>query len=162
MARPPRELKRFAKVNLDAGESEKVVFRLCARDLSYWSTTASAGTLEGGDFELAIGASSRDVRLRTTIAIPAPPLRVRLDEMATLHEWLEDPDGAALLHEVMGTDASRRPRGILGNDELLALIGNFPIGRLAAFPGFGLDQSTRRVWCVELLAAGATYSTHNP
>ncbi|HYH91190.1 MAG TPA: glycoside hydrolase family 3 C-terminal domain-containing protein, partial [Solirubrobacteraceae bacterium] len=142
VARPPRELKRFAKVNLDAGESAKVAFRLCARDLSYWSTTASGWTLEGGDFELAIGASSRDVRLRTTLDVAAPPLRVRLDEMATLHEWLEDPDGAALLHEVVGTDASGRPRGILGNHELLALIGNFPIGRLAAFPGLGLDHST--------------------
>jgi beta-glucosidase len=142
VARPPRELRCFAKVDLDAGQSETVAFRLSARDLSYWSTTASGWALGGGEFTLAIGASSRDLRLNATIDIAAPPPRVRLDGMATLEEWLADPDGSALLREVVGTDEAGRPRGILGNDELLAVVGNFPISALAAFPGMGLDHGT--------------------
>jgi beta-glucosidase len=125
-----------------AGESETVIFRLDARDLSYWCTTASGWVLEPGDFTIAVGASSRDLRLSTTIGVPAPPLRVTLDGMATLQEWLADPTGAALLRDAVGTDETGRPRGILGNDELIAVIGNFPISTLAAFPGLGLDHAT--------------------
>jgi beta-glucosidase len=142
VARPARELKRFAKIDLGAGDTETVTFSLDARDLSYWSTTTSGWALEGGKFTLALGASSRDLRLNATIDIPAPPLRVRLDGMATLQEWIEDPHGSALLRDVVGTDEIGRPRGILGNDELLAVIGNFPISTLAAFPGLGLDHRT--------------------
>ena len=60
--------------------------------------------------------------------------------MASLEEWLADPAGAAVLSEAVGTDGTGRPRGILGDHELRAVVGNFPIGALAAFPGSGLDQ----------------------
>jgi beta-glucosidase len=140
VARPPRELKGFAKVDLAPGETQPVTFRLTARDLSYWSTTASAWVLEPGQFTLAIGRSSRDLRATATIDISAPPLRPPLDHMATLEEWLADPDGSRMLVQAVGTDETGRPRGILGNEELLAVIGNFPISTLAAFPGLGLDR----------------------
>jgi beta-glucosidase len=96
--------------------------------------------LEAGEFELAVGASSRDLRLTTTIDIDAPPPPGRLDGMATLQEWLADPTGAALLHKAVGTDDQGRPKGILGNEELLPVIGNFPISTLAAFPGLGFTH----------------------
>ena len=120
MARPVRELKAFAKVDLDPGETTVVEFTLAARDLSYWSTSLNDWVLEGGEFELAVGASSRDLRLTTTVDIAAPPLPVRLDGMSTLQEWLADPTGSALLHKAVGTDEDGRPKGILGNEELIA------------------------------------------
>jgi beta-glucosidase len=142
VARPPRELKAFCKVDLDVGQSETLTFRLEARDLSYWSTLAADWVLEPGEFTLAIGASSRDLRLSTTIDVDAPPPRVELDATASLQEWLADPAGSRLLHELVGADEAGRPRGILGDDELLAVVGNFPISALTAFPGSGLDQAT--------------------
>jgi beta-glucosidase len=36
VARPPRELKAFAKLDLDTGQSERLTFHLDARDFSYW------------------------------------------------------------------------------------------------------------------------------
>jgi beta-glucosidase len=140
VARPVRELKAFAKVDLDPGEATVVEFTLAARDLSYWSTRVNDWVLEGGEFELAVGASSRDLRLTTTVDIAAPPLPVRLDGMATLEEWLADPSGSALLHKAVGTDEDGRPKGILGNEELLPVIGNFPISSLAALPGLGFTH----------------------
>jgi beta-glucosidase len=140
VARPVRELKAFAKVDLDPGETTAVEFALNARDLSYWSTTQNGWALEGGEFELAVGSSSRDLRLTTTLDIAAPPLPARLDAMSTLQEWLADPTGSALLHKAVGTDETGRPKGILGNEELMVVIGNFPISTLAAFPGLGLSH----------------------
>jgi beta-glucosidase len=141
VARPVRELKAFAKVDLDPGEATMVEFALTARDLSYWSTSLNDWTLEGGEFELSVGASSRDLRLTTTLDIAAPPLPTRLDGMSTLQEWLADPTGSALLHKAVGTDETGRPKGILGSEELMVVIGNFPISTLAAFPGLGLSHA---------------------
>jgi len=141
VARPVRELKAFAKVDLDPSQTTVVDLPLTARDLSYWSTTLNDWALEGGEFELAVGASSRDLRLTTTIDIAAPPLPTRLEAMSTLQEWLADPTGSALLHEAVGTDETGRPKGILGNEELMVVIGNFPISTLAAFPGLGLSHA---------------------
>jgi len=141
VARPVRELKAFVKVELDPGESAAVDFVLTPRDLSYWSTVHNDWVLEGGEFELAVGASSRDLRLTTTLDVAAPPPPARLDGMSTLQEWLADPAGSALLRTAVGTDATGRPKGILGNEELLVVIGNFPISTLAAFPGLGLGHA---------------------
>ncbi len=142
VARPPRELRAFARVDLAAGESKTVTFRLDARDLSSWSSGEGRWVLEPGDFTVDVGASSRDVRLTTTIEAPGAPRRVPLDGTATLEEWLADPTGAALLRDAVGADEAGRLRGILGNEELLTIVGSFPIGRLTAFPGFGLDHAT--------------------
>ncbi len=141
--RPPRELKGFAKTaTLAPGESQTVTFQLQSRELSYWSVRQHRWVLEGGMFQLSVGASSRDLRLSTTIEVSAPPLPVQLDGMATLEEWLAHPVGSALLREAVGVDEHGRPRGILGDDELIRVIGNFPISTLAAFPGLGIDHTT--------------------
>jgi beta-glucosidase len=142
VARPARELKAFTKIGLEPGQSATVTFQLAARDLSYWSPTRQCWVLEGGTFEIAVGASSRDLRLIATVEIDAPPLMVPLDGMATLHEWLADPQGETLIRQAIGVDGEGRPRGILANDELATVIGDFPISTLATFPGTGLDHLT--------------------
>lgn len=143
VARPPRELKGFAKTaTLAPGEGQTVTFRLQSRDLSYWSVRQHRWVLEGGTFRLGVGASSRDLRLTTTIEATALPPNVELDGMSTLEECLAHPVGAGLLREAVGVDENGRPRGILGDEELIRVIGNFPIRTLAAFPGLGIDHAT--------------------
>jgi beta-glucosidase len=140
--RPVRELKAFAKIALEPGQATTVTFRLEARDLSYWSTTHHRWVLEAGGFQLAVGASSRELRLTATLEVPAPPLPVRLDAMATLQEWLAHPEGSTALRQAVGVDDDGKPLGILGDDELIKIIGNFPLSSLAAFPGLGIDHAT--------------------
>ncbi len=140
VARPPRELRGFAKVSLDAGQSERVEFRMSARDLAYYSVRDARWVVQAGDFTVAVGASSRDLRLDATLHLDATPPRVPLDGMSTLQEWLADPEGGPKVREAIGTDADGRPQGILGNDEMLRMIGNFPLATLAAFPGLGITH----------------------
>ena len=142
VARPPFELKAFSKVPLEPGATTTVVFRLGARELSYWSTAHRRWILEGGGFEIAVGASSRDLRLRATVDIAAPPLPARLDAMSTLHEWLADPDGSAALRQAIGVHPDGTPRGILGDDELIRIIGGAPLDSLVGFPGLGIEART--------------------
>ncbi len=138
VARPPRELKGFAAVDLAPGEERRLAFALGARDLSYWSTAAHAWVLEGGEFRIEVGASSRDIRLAATVTVgdplPAPPLTVD----SSVEEWLADPEGGPRLRAAAG-DAP-----LLDDEHLLQVIGNFPLGRLAAFPGMGVSDATLR------------------
>ena len=119
MARPVRELKAFAKVDLEPGETTAVDFPLDRPRPLLLVDRLHGWVLEGGEFTLAVGASSRDLRLTTTVDIAAPPLPVRLDAMSTLQEWLADPTGPRCC--TGGRDRrDGRPRGILGDDELIA------------------------------------------
>jgi beta-glucosidase len=142
VARPVRELKAFTKVSLDPGEARSITFELGSRDLSYWSVTTHGWALEAGKFEIAVAASSRDLRLTATVDIPAPRIGEPLGPMSTLQEWLADPDGSVAVCNAFGTDETGKPRGIIGDEELLKVIGNFPMSSLAAFPGIGLDNPT--------------------
>ena len=140
VARPPRELKAFAKISLEPGAEQEVTFTLTARDLCYWSVVHRRGVLEGGEFGICVGASSRDIRLSAAISVAATPPALPLSGTATLTEWLTDPDGGQALRDALGTRPDGRPGGILGSEELLAIIGNMPLATLAAFPGLGVTE----------------------
>jgi len=75
--RPARELKGFRRVELNPGETKTVVFRLWRDALAYWSPETKTWVAEPGTFEVQVGASSRDIRLRSPLklAYHAGPLR---------------------------------------------------------------------------------------
>ena len=62
LPRPPKELKGFAKIDLAPGESKEVTFTLDARALSFYDPYAKRWVAEPGEFEILVGASSRDIR----------------------------------------------------------------------------------------------------
>jgi beta-glucosidase len=67
--RPPRELKGFAVVRLAPGEATELTLALQDRDLAYWDTTRHSWRIEPGRFEVQVGRSSRDIRLRRTFEL---------------------------------------------------------------------------------------------
>jgi beta-glucosidase len=134
VTRPVRELKGFARVELDPGAVEQVTFALDERSFAFWSTVHERWAVEAGEFELTVGTSSRDLPLRATITLDAPSLAAPLGRMSTLHEWLADPRGRTLLYENFGE------LGVLHDEALLAVIGTMPMDTLAGFPGMGLDH----------------------
>jgi beta-glucosidase len=117
---------------------------LDSRAFSYWSITAHDWALEAGEFEIAVGASSRDLRVTTVVDLPAPSLAPPLGEMSTLEEWLADPAGRAVLLAAAGTDEAGRPLGPLADENLVKVIGSFPMATLAAFPNLGFDHDALR------------------
>jgi beta-glucosidase len=141
VARPPRELRGFRKLKLADGETRQATFTLTGRDLSYWSPARREWTLEPGHFELAVGASSRDLRLTGAITVSGTSPRTQLTGMSTLQEWLDDPDGGPALRREIGTGPDGQPAGILGHDELIKIIGNFTLHTLAVFPGLGITHA---------------------
>ncbi len=69
LPRPIQELKGFTKVNLQPGESTHVRFSLSARDLSFYDPYKKAWIAEPGEFELRVGSSSRDIRLKASFTL---------------------------------------------------------------------------------------------
>lgn len=67
--RPARELKGFAKVTLDPGEAKTVSFTLDQAAMSFYSEAQDRWVAEPGLFEVQIGASSRDIRLKGTFEL---------------------------------------------------------------------------------------------
>nr|WP_315232952.1 glycoside hydrolase family 3 C-terminal domain-containing protein [uncultured Albidiferax sp.] len=67
--RPIRELKGFQRLALNPGEAKQVNFTLTRQDLSYYSPQASAWVADPGMFQVQIGASSRDIRLRSDLLL---------------------------------------------------------------------------------------------
>jgi beta-glucosidase len=72
LPRPAKELKAFAKVALEAGESRNVTLTLDARAFAFFSAGAKAWCVEAGDFTLSLGQSSADLPLTAKIARTAP------------------------------------------------------------------------------------------
>lgn len=67
--RPIRELKGFSKVFLKAGESRTVTMRLDDKAFRYWNVKTDRWEIEGGEYELLIGASVQDIRLQTEVTV---------------------------------------------------------------------------------------------
>ncbi len=65
--RPIKELKKFDKIYLKAGEEKRVTFELTPKDLAYFNVSLNEWVTERGQYDYYIGASSRDIRLQCSM-----------------------------------------------------------------------------------------------
>lgn len=69
--RPIKELKGFGKVSLQPGETKTVEFAITPRDFAYFDVPGRQWKANEGDYEIEIGASSRDIRLKKKVHLSA-------------------------------------------------------------------------------------------
>jgi beta-glucosidase len=69
VARPPCELRAFAKVSLAPGARRRVEWTLGPEAFAFWDPIARKWTAEAGEYELRIGRSSRDLPIRARLAL---------------------------------------------------------------------------------------------
>ncbi len=67
--RPVKELKGFIKVFLKAGESKTVTIELDDKAFRYWNSVTEQFEIDGGDYDILIGASVSDIRLSGTVTV---------------------------------------------------------------------------------------------
>jgi beta-glucosidase len=67
--RPDQELKAFAKVALAPGATRRVTFQLDDAAFATYDPGAQAWIVEAGEFQIRIGASSRDIRLTQPLTV---------------------------------------------------------------------------------------------
>lgn len=77
--RPAKELKGFAKVFLKAGESKEVTINLDDKAFRYFNELTNRFEIDGGDYDILIGASCADIRLSQTVAVTGTDAPVPAD-----------------------------------------------------------------------------------
>ncbi len=133
---PEQELAAFAKIALEAGEEGEVRLRVSPDAFSRWDRRRNERVPLGGTYELRVGASSRDIRLRTRIEVVAPQLPPVLDRFSPVRDWMQLPFGKqrlepmveALAREMAGPDAP--PEGIAF---MRTVLYDLPLHKLVGF-----------------------------
>ena len=67
--RPAKELKGFARVTLAPGEKQCITITLDDKAFRFWNVKANRWEIEGGEYELLVGASVEDIRLCEKITV---------------------------------------------------------------------------------------------
>ena len=67
--RPARELKGFARVTLAPGETQRITLTLDDKAFRFWNVKSNRWEIEGGEYELLVGASVEDIRLCEKITV---------------------------------------------------------------------------------------------
>jgi beta-glucosidase len=131
---PARELRGFAKVALQPGESRSVTLSLDDRAFSFWDVDSSSWVIAGGDYSVQIGRSAHDIVLRAGIRLastrPSHPLTLE----SPVSAWLAHPVTGPLLRRTAAKEAAEE-----GGADVLKMVGSMPIRRLLRFPGVEID-----------------------
>ncbi|MEI8042946.1 MAG: fibronectin type III-like domain-contianing protein [Verrucomicrobiota bacterium] len=61
---PAQELKSFQMVSLQSGETRRIEIPLGSEAFRFWHPEKKRWVVEPGQFEIHVGSSSRDIRLR--------------------------------------------------------------------------------------------------
>jgi beta-glucosidase len=98
LVRPEKELKGFAKVALQPGETKSVAIKLDFRAFAYYHPKYRQWITEDGDFDILIASSAADIRHTLAVTLESTlDLPCILDRESTIREWMADPRGKAAL-----------------------------------------------------------------
>ncbi|MCR5338512.1 MAG: glycoside hydrolase family 3 C-terminal domain-containing protein [Lachnospiraceae bacterium] len=139
--RPEKELKGFAKVTLAPGETKTVSFTLDKRSFAYYETKIDDWYVESGEFEILIGASSRDIRQQAKLTVTATTKlpfvvtqdTVMMDVLRDEHasQFLDAIREANKLNEVNNTEGEGL--GASANDMMEAMMKYAPMRNVFSF-----------------------------
>jgi beta-glucosidase len=135
LIRPQKELKGFAKVELQPGETKAVSIQLDFRAFAFYHPEYKQWITESGDFDILVAASASDIRhtltatLQSTLSLPCV-----LDKESTLREWTLDPRGSVVVapelkkiaersRQTFGADADTEDIGM----EIMEMLMDMPL-----------------------------------
>lgn len=138
---PPQELRGFSKVDLSPGQSTRVEIDV-PRERMCYRLPGMGWRFHGGEVEVRVGASSRDIRLTQAVELERTPVERPLTGWSTMEEWVAHPVFGIRLQALFEQRGGARGRAgqllsdPVGRQSILAV----PLLGLAQFPGFPLDE----------------------
>lgn len=104
LVRPEKELKAFAKVDLQPGETKTVRFTLDRRALAYYDDAPRRWVAEAGEFQVLVGRSAGEIRLTASFTLAetsrfdGPGVkRVALSPESKLKDLIADDEARAIV-----------------------------------------------------------------
>ena len=142
-----KELKGFEKVSLNPGEEKKIAFVLDKRSFAYYNTEISDWYTEYGKYNILVGASSRDIRLKASVYVaPTNKVRVEYTLNSTGGDIMSTETGKELFREFLkevnvGFD---RDSGLMGEGSMQTAMEMFNELPLRAMVSFSDNKSLTR------------------
>ncbi|MCP2635932.1 glycoside hydrolase family 3 C-terminal domain-containing protein [Microbacterium sp. HD4P20] len=134
--RPVRELKAFASIELQPGETRPVTLVVRRADLAYWDIRVDGWVVEGGEYMVDVAASSRDIRSTVAVAITGDDVVLPLSPTSSIGEAMAHPVvgpmvQAAIAQMMSGMEGVEAimPEGV----DASKMMESFPIGRAGMF-----------------------------
>ena len=147
VARPIRELRGFAKVELQPGEEKEVSFTLTKRAFAYYEEKIHDFYVPSGVYGIEIGASSRDIRLSAELSVTGTvELPYVYTLTSTVGSLMKTAKGRALFERMMaGMGQSKamddtEALGEGGAEMARRMMLEMPLGALATFGNVPMDQ----------------------
>lgn len=139
--RPEKELKGFEKVFLEPGETKTVTMELNKRSFAWYNTKLHDWFAASGDYEILVGASSRDIRLTETLHLNSSqrlPMYVHMN--TTLGDLLRNPETAEaakkLIQKYLSGEAGSEAASEAVSEEMtMAMTDSMPLRALMGFAG---------------------------
>lgn len=100
--RPEQELKGFKKIELTPGMSKTVTFNLDFRSFAWFDESDGGWRMSGGDYEIRIGSSSRDIRLAGKVTLESFPKRKKRvwSDTDTLYDVQQYPEHSDVAQKI--------------------------------------------------------------
>ena len=150
--RPQKELKGFTKVDLHPGEAKTITITLDKRACAFYDTESKDWVVESGTFEILVGASSRDIRLRAKMDVRGNTMGSSVPQPVVYTQFPLDArvskgDFETLLGNAV-PENERGPKPYTLNTPIVDMRDSF-IGRI-------LEKNIRKQ--IEEMAGGQTHS----
>ncbi|MEO2215364.1 glycoside hydrolase family 3 C-terminal domain-containing protein [Paenibacillus amylolyticus] len=143
--RPVRELKAFAKVALEPGESKVVSFTLNKRSFAYYNVNMKDWHVETGEFDIQVGSSSRDIHVHARVNVESTATFLpTYTRNSTLGDIQRDPAHKKLLDQAL--QQFQEASGFGGDDAgdhadmMDAMMKYMPLRALVAFSGGAMTE----------------------
>ena len=131
--RPNKELKAFAKVELEPGESKDVHMTLEERDFQIYDDERQAWRIEGGEYNILIGSSCETIELRERVTVNEDPRSMvpQFNRMSPIKQFLQYSKTRELLTQTFA--GLPRAALFLGDDEMFT---SMPIAKMVVLGAF--------------------------
>ncbi|MHC9045667.1 glycoside hydrolase family 3 C-terminal domain-containing protein [Microbacterium saperdae] len=139
--RPVRELRGFAKIELQPGESRRVEVELDRRAFSYWDIEEQAWVVAPGDYAIEIGQDAHTVLASAPLALAGDAIVRPLSMDSTVGEWFAHPIAGPALQQGMAAGMSaEQQQAAAENEDQLAMVESMPMRQFVGFLGGAVPQ----------------------
>jgi len=141
LVRPEKELKGFAKVELQPSETRRVSIHLDFRAFAFYHPGYGQWITESGEFDLLVGSSSAEIHIVEKIILESTlKLPCILDSRSSINDWLQDPHGKDIFEPVykMIIESPHRK-------EILTYFMDLPLIEVLEFPGVTTETNPQTI-----------------
>ena len=139
--RPVRELRGFAKIALQPGESRRVEIDLDRRAFSYWDIEEQAWVVAPGEYVIDVGQDAHTVLASASLTLAGDVIIRPLSMDSTVGEWFAHPIAGPALQQGMAAGMSEeQQQAAADNQDQLAMVESMPMRQFVGFLGGAVPQ----------------------